>query len=400
MKKFNELYRPSKQVVTYERYCDILDNILVEELQEQGGDFWSKMGKKAQDIYIKAHPKSKKAKTARDKEKKDKDKEEPKKPKEKDDIDLDKYTKSNDSEEDKIQIKNIVTKLKDHITTVAKETGLGAREAVEAFKQPGVYNTLRGVGFSMKTLSKTVFDGLKTGNVALKGVATELNKSAPFKALKAGTMKVDEFLDKHPTLKKIGGVAVAGLAAAQWYHMSFSGDVDSDYDLSVVGDALAGNYSMTDLLTSPSGIAGLGLLATGIATGGLNIWMGGGKGLALALARSGMRAAGKYKVAEKIHNTMQMMKNTMKKKVVGENQMEFQEIYSSVSEKDEHKKSKGYKRLSPKMRDAVDDIFKKMDSKPSDFLNTFDKTIRSVAKKYRVREKELLGYFEKEMLAI
>ena len=78
----------------------------------------------------------------------------------------------------------------------------------------------------------------------------------------------------------------------------------------------------------------------------------------------------------------------------------FNNFYTPVIEKDEHKKSKGYKRLSPKMRDAVDDIFKKMDSKPSDFLNTFDKTIRSVAKKYRVREKELLAYFEKEMLAI
>ena len=78
----------------------------------------------------------------------------------------------------------------------------------------------------------------------------------------------------------------------------------------------------------------------------------------------------------------------------------FNNFYTPVLEKDEHKQSKGYKRLSPKMRDAVDDIFKKMDSKPSDFLNTFDKTIRSVAKKYRVREKELLAYFEKEMLAI
>ena len=97
---------------------------------------------------------------------------------------------------------------------------------------------------------------------------------------------------------------------------------------------------------------------------------------------------------------MQMMKNTMKKKVVVENQMEFQEIYSSVIEKDEHKKSKEYKKLSPKLRNAVDDIFKKMDSKPSDFLNTFDKTIKDVAKKYRVREKDLLGYFEKELLAI
>ena len=78
----------------------------------------------------------------------------------------------------------------------------------------------------------------------------------------------------------------------------------------------------------------------------------------------------------------------------------FDRVYSSVLEKDEHKTSKEYKRLSPKMKNAVDDIFRKMDSKPSDFLNTFDKTIKMVSKKYKVPEKELMGYFEKEMLTI
>ena len=52
------------------------------------------------------------------------------------------------------------------------------------------------------------------------------------------------------------------------------------------------------------------------------------------------------------------------------------------------------------MKKAVDDIFRKMDAKPSDFLNTFDKTIKTVSKKYKVPEKELIGYFEKEMLTI
>jgi hypothetical protein len=57
----------------------------------------------------------------------------------------------------------------------------------------------------------------------------------------------------------------------------------------------------------------------------------------------------------------------------------IEEIYeSTVVERDEHKKSKQYKRLSPKMKDAVDDL----------------------SKKYKVPERELLGYFEKEMLAI
>ena len=78
----------------------------------------------------------------------------------------------------------------------------------------------------------------------------------------------------------------------------------------------------------------------------------------------------------------------------------FDSVYTPVTEKDEHKKSRLYKKLSPKMRDAVDDIFKKMDTKPQDFLNTFEKTIQQISRKYRVSEKELMGYFEKEMLTI
>ena len=38
----------------------------------------------------------------------------------------------------------------------------------------------------------------------------------------------------------------------------------------------------------------------------------------------------------------------------------IEEIYeSTVVEKDEHRKSKEYKKLSPKMKDAIDSIFKK-----------------------------------------
>ena len=79
---------------------------------------------------------------------------------------------------------------------------------------------------------------------------------------------------------------------------------------------------------------------------------------------------------------------------------QFNSLYTSLPEKDEHKKSKEYKKLSPKMKDAVDDIFVKMDTKPSDFLNTFEKTIKQISKKYKVPEKQLMGYFEKEMLTI
>ena len=78
----------------------------------------------------------------------------------------------------------------------------------------------------------------------------------------------------------------------------------------------------------------------------------------------------------------------------------FDSFYKPVLEKEEHKKSKEYKKLTPKMKSAVDDIFKVMDAKPNDFLNTFDKTIKTVSKKNRVREKDLISYFEKEVLSI
>ena len=79
---------------------------------------------------------------------------------------------------------------------------------------------------------------------------------------------------------------------------------------------------------------------------------------------------------------------------------EVRDWYIPFFEKDEHKKSREYKKLSPKMRTAVDDIFKVMDAKPSDFLNTFEKTIKQVSKKHRVREKDLMQYFEREVLSI
>ena len=79
----------------------------------------------------------------------------------------------------------------------------------------------------------------------------------------------------------------------------------------------------------------------------------------------------------------------------------IEEIYkSTVVEKDEHKRTKEYKRLSPKMKDAVDEIFRKMEVKPSDFLNTFDKNIKDVAKKYKVSNKDIMQYFEKEVLTL
>jgi len=76
------------------------------------------------------------------------------------------------------------------------------------------------------------------------------------------------------------------------------------------------------------------------------------------------------------------------------------QLRRELPEKDEHKMSREYKRLSPKMQKAVDAIFKEMDTKPSNFLNTFEKTINNVAKEFKVPQKKLMDYFEREVLTV
>ena len=80
--------------------------------------------------------------------------------------------------------------------------------------------------------------------------------------------------------------------------------------------------------------------------------------------------------------------------------MRFDNFYSKIVEKDEHKRSKEYKKLTPKMKKAVDEIFNKMDSNSSDFINSFENNINLVSKKQKVTNKELMNYFEREMLTI
>ena len=68
---------------------------------------------------------------------------------------------------------------------------------------------------------------------------------------------------------------------------------------------------------------------------------------------------------------------------------QFKEFNTWVVEKDEHKKSSTYKKLTPKMKKAVDDVFITLEKNPSDFLGTFENNVEKVAKKAtrRVRKK-------------
>ena len=68
----------------------------------------------------------------------------------------------------------------------------------------------------------------------------------------------------------------------------------------------------------------------------------------------------------------------------------------TIKEKDEHKRSPVYKKLAPKVKKAIDDLYVMMAKQPQKVLNTFPKVVRDVSKKYKVQPKDIETYFAKE----
>jgi len=283
----------------YETYCGLLDyigenyyNLNEETLVE---DWWSDLSPDEQSQYMKDHPDSDKAKNAREKEGGDKDK----KP------DLKDKAKGLFSKE---KTQAALKDLKSHVDSVVKSVGVDAKLVTKAFKEPSVYNTVNALGGSVSAAAKTAIGGVRTIGKTLDIGGAMVTDTKAFKQLEKGITKVDDLMDKYPALKVVGSAALVGLATKQWLDMSFSGDIESDYDLGIIADAAQGKAKFADFIGTPQGVKGMALLGAGLATGGAPIWIGGmPAGLALALAYSGLKKAGETEAGKKVKAKMVAM---------------------------------------------------------------------------------------------
>ena len=278
---------------TYAEWCTILE--------ETKDPWWMSKGQKFQQDYIKNNPKSD---TARAIKKFLATKDTPTK--------SDDDTKTSSSDEDAPDPKRYNEPLSKHptlkkamtaeVNNLVKDLGVARDELVNAIKEKSVFRAVKAIGLGG---GKVALDGLKTVDSAVNFAADKVAATQMVQGLQKGTVKVDEFLNKYPKLKTVGGVAIAGFLTYQWLQMSFSGNLDSDYDLSNIPEAIAGNIGFTEVLATPAGIKGLGLLAAGIATGGMTtLWAGGRKGMMMAAAYTGAKKAGNSKLANNIFGKM------------------------------------------------------------------------------------------------
>ena len=71
----------------------------------------------------------------------------------------------------------------------------------------------------------------------------------------------------------------------------------------------------------------------------------------------------------------------------------------NITEKNDYKRTRQYNKLSPKMKRAVDMVFRAVD-KSGDVIADFEKNVKAAAKQHNVNVRDLMNYFDKETLTI
>jgi len=294
----------------YRKWCDTVDlvfeELLIEDTKKKDAWFFD-MSPEKQQAYIKAHPDSEKTKQLKkaiaDKPQSDEPEPEDKEADDYADGVGDGAEAEQEPEVDET-LPDTVKDLKQHVQSVVDAVGADLETIQIAFKQPSVYNTVKAIGGSISASSRIVMGTLRTVGKTLTVGGAAIHDTKSFQKLERGIIKTDEFMQSNPALSKLSAVAVSGLAIGQWLRMSFSGDIESDFDLTIIPQAFAGEAGFRELIATPDGIKGMGLLSVGMATGGLPIWMGGATGLALALTYSGLQSAGETKAGKVMKERM------------------------------------------------------------------------------------------------
>jgi hypothetical protein len=70
---------------------------------------------------------------------------------------------------------------------------------------------------------------------------------------------------------------------------------------------------------------------------------------------------------------------------------------SNIVERDLYIDSDSFRSLSPKVKDAVKEIFESIKDNTDDIIKTFESAVDKVAEHYNINTKILYDYFDKEL---
>ena len=163
-------------------------------------------------------------------------------------------------------LSNLTGKLKKYynfIKELAERAKIGIQDIVSVLKNRQAFNFFKKIKFSMQNFFNIVKKGFRYYREVKNAIAEYIAATGLAKWTEGKLKGLDEFLKKHPKLKRVTGIAVGAILLYIWLNMSFTGDFDYDFDQSTLIGALAGNFTLSDIFAGPEGIKLLTLFFTG-----------------------------------------------------------------------------------------------------------------------------------------
>ena len=203
----------------------------------------------------------------------------------------------------------ISSKLKSKISfikDIAGQTKLKVKELIPLISDFRVFKFFQKIGWSFKKLFGLLKKGFKVAHTLADVISEYMAETKVAKWTTNELKKLDEFLSRHPMIKRVTGVAVAGILVYIWFNMTFTGDVAYDFDMSTVLAALGGTLSLSKIFGGAEGIKLLMLFVTGAALGLSFPWPGSGSVKFISAILGTLATKLKIKVPDLLRKTKAM----------------------------------------------------------------------------------------------
>jgi hypothetical protein len=141
------------------------------------------------------------------------------------------------------------------VKELAIETGIHIKDLFTLFMNKWVFKLFSILKWSFVNLVDYIKKGYKVYSSIHEIIHEWLQKNKVVKWTSDKAKELGDFLEKHPMIKKIGGVVLAGLLMYLFFFGSNLGHLGIDFDLSSVIDALTGHLNIGHFLAGPDGIA-------------------------------------------------------------------------------------------------------------------------------------------------
>jgi hypothetical protein len=161
-------------------------------------------------------------------------------------------------------IPTFLSKQYNFIKELASKIAINIKDIAKIFMNRVVFNFFSKIKWSVEYIFDLAKKGLGVYRDILGAISEYISKTKVGKWTEDKLRDLDNWLKNHPKIKRITGVAVAGLLIYIWFNMSFTGDFKYDFDMVDVFKALSGSFSLSQLFAGKDGIKLLLLFTTGV----------------------------------------------------------------------------------------------------------------------------------------